>query len=149
MDFASTVVTVDRNGVFHVNQYQDAAVTLDGVRFEIAGNYPVGTTVTVRVSQPVKLAFRKPAWCPKMEVSSHGDVHTLVFDMNPRLVNRTIPDDPSAMENFYLHQTVQGLDASPMDLAALVESVTADQVVEIANGVELDAVYFLKGEDRE
>ncbi|MBQ3277282.1 MAG: insulinase family protein, partial [Oscillospiraceae bacterium] len=62
---------------------------------------------------------------------------------------RTIPDDPFAMENFYLHQTVQGLDASPMDLAALVETVTADQVVEIARGVELDAVYFLKGEDKE
>ncbi len=62
---------------------------------------------------------------------------------------RTIPDDPFAMENFYLHQTVQGLDASPMDLAALVESVTAEEVVEIARGVELDAVYFLKGEDWE
>ena len=62
---------------------------------------------------------------------------------------RTIPDDPFALENFYLRQTVQGLDASPMDLAALVESVTADEVVEIARGVELDAVYFLKGEDRE
>ena len=62
---------------------------------------------------------------------------------------RTIPDDPFAMENFYLQQTIQGLDASPLDLAALVETVTADQVVEIARGVELDAVYFLKGEDKE
>ena len=36
-----------------------------------------------------------------------------------------------------------------MDLEALVESVTADEVVEIARGVELDAVYFLKGEEQE
>jgi hypothetical protein len=77
-----------------VNLYQDATVTLDGVRFDISGNYPVGTTVTVRVSQPVKLAFRKPAWCPKMDVSQDGNAYTLAFDMNPRLVNRTIPDDP-------------------------------------------------------
>ena len=62
---------------------------------------------------------------------------------------RAVTDDPFSLENFYLRQTVQGLDASPMDLAALVETVTADQVAQIARGVELDAVYFLKGEDAE
>ena len=62
---------------------------------------------------------------------------------------RAVTDDPFSLENFYLRQTVQGLDASPMDLAALVETVTADQVAEIARGVELDAVYFLKGGSEE
>lgn len=60
---------------------------------------------------------------------------------------RTVSDSPGALESFYLSQAVKGLDASPMDMAALIEDVTVDQVVEIAGGVELDAVYFLKGED--
>jgi hypothetical protein len=36
-----------------------------------------------------------------------------------------------------------------MDMAALMEEVTAGQVTEIARGVELDAVYFLKGGSEE
>ena len=60
---------------------------------------------------------------------------------------RQYPDSPLGLEDFYLRQAVQGLDASPEDMAALVEDVTADQVADIARGVELDAVYFLKGED--
>ena len=31
----------------------------------------------------------------------------------------------------------------------LIEEVTAEQIIEIAKGVELDAVYFLKGEETE
>jgi len=62
---------------------------------------------------------------------------------------RAVEDSPLALEDFYLSQTIQGLDASPMDLAALVEDVTAEQITEIARGVELDAVYFLKGEEKE
>ena len=60
---------------------------------------------------------------------------------------RQYPDSPLGLEDFYLRQAVQGLDASPEDMAALVEDVTADQVADIARGVEMDAVYFLKGED--
>ena len=60
---------------------------------------------------------------------------------------RQYPDSPLGLEDFYLRQAVQGLDASPEDMAALVEDVTADQVADIARGVELDAVFFLKGED--
>ena len=62
---------------------------------------------------------------------------------------RTVPDSPAALEDFYLNQTIKGLDASPMDMAALMEEVTAGQVTEIARGVELDAVYFLKGGSEE
>lgn len=60
---------------------------------------------------------------------------------------RQYPDSPLGLEDFYLRQAVQGLDASPDDMAALVEDVTAEEVAAIARGVELDAVFFLKGED--
>ena len=89
MDVAEAAVTRDRKGTYHVNLYQDAAVTLDGVRLEVSGNYPVGSVVTVKVSDPkAKVAFRKPGWCRKMEVSRTDDGYRLVFDMNARIVDR-------------------------------------------------------------
>ena len=99
MDMASATVTVDARGVFHVNLYQNATATLDGVTFAISGNYPVGDTVTVRVSRPVEVVFRKPAWCPRLDVSRDGNVYTLRFDMTPRVIHRPIApaaeDEPS------------------------------------------------------
>ena len=87
MDFASTVVTVDKDGTFHVNQYQDATVTLDGVKFTICGGYPVEGKVQVSVSDASKkVVFRKPSWCPRMDVAEKAGVYTIAFDMNPRLV---------------------------------------------------------------
>lgn len=89
MDMAEGTVTRDRAGVFHVNFYQDAAATLDGVDFAISGNYPVGNVVTVKVSDPAaKIVFRTPAWCPKLDVAqSEKGVWRLTFDMNPRLLD--------------------------------------------------------------
>jgi len=97
MDMASAAVTRDRAGAFHVNLYQDATVELDGVRFEIAGGYPVSDRVTVKVSDPAaKVVFRKPAWCPSLTVTPASDKlsHSLVFDMNPRVVDRVLAHDP-------------------------------------------------------
>ena len=95
MDFASTVVTVDGNGVFHVNQYQDATVTLDGVKFTIRGGYPVEGRVTVSVSDASrKVVFRKPSWCPRMDVAEKAGVYAIDFDMNPRLVASAQVENP-------------------------------------------------------
>lgn len=62
---------------------------------------------------------------------------------------RTIEDSPAALEDFYLNQAIIGPDASPAELAALTESITAAEVVTIAKGVECDAIYFLRGEKEE
>ena len=94
MDIASVAVTRDRAGAWHVNLYQDATVTLDGVTFDISGNYPVDSRVTVRVTGGTspEVKFRTPGWCPKMEVTAArdvaGTVYTLDFDMNDRVVDR-------------------------------------------------------------
>ncbi|MBR4221579.1 MAG: hypothetical protein IKR81_10505, partial [Victivallales bacterium] len=80
----------DQDGTYQVNFYQDATATLDGVTFTIRGNYPVGDTVTVTVSSPdAKVRFRKPGWCPQMDVTQNGSVYTLHFDMAPRIVHRS------------------------------------------------------------
>ena len=89
MDMASAVVTRDQEGVFQVNFFQDATATLDGVTFQIRGNYPVENKVTVTVSDPAaKVRFRHPAWCPKMDIAETNGIYTLLFDMNPRIVER-------------------------------------------------------------
>ena len=58
---------------------------------------------------------------------------------------RALTDSPGALEDFYLSQTLLGLDWSPTELAELCEAVTKEDVLAIAGGVELDAVYFLHG----
>lgn len=58
---------------------------------------------------------------------------------------RAIMDTPAALEGFWLSQNLQGLDFDPMELAALTESVTRADVVDIARSVVCDSVYFLKG----
>ena len=63
MDMAEGTVTRDRAGVFHVNFYQDATATLDGVDFAVSGNYPVGNVVTVKASRhsPVRARWQGPS----------------------------------------------------------------------------------------
>lgn len=63
---------------------------------------------------------------------------------------RTIEDNPPSLENFYLDRAIIGPQCTPLELAALAETVTIDDVVSIAKGVECDALYFLRGtkEDR-
>ncbi|MGI5935740.1 MAG: EF-P 5-aminopentanol modification-associated protein YfmF [Oscillospiraceae bacterium] len=58
---------------------------------------------------------------------------------------RSAMDTPGALEDFWLSQNIDGLDYGPEELAALAEIVTRDEVVEVAKGVECDAVYFLRG----
>ena len=93
MDMAAATVAVDAKGVYHVNFYQDAEAAIDGVKFRISGNYPVGNRVKVTVEGAAdkQVVFRKPAWCPKMDVEKVADAYLLTFDMNPRIVERQLP----------------------------------------------------------
>jgi len=60
-------------------------------------------------------------------------------------------DSPVQLEDFYLSAILQGLDCTPDELAAMIEFVTKDDIVAIANGTECDTIYFMKGlpEDEE
>lgn len=110
MDMASATLTADRDGVVHVNFYQDAEAELDGVKISISGGYPVQNRVSVRVRsvKPTKVAFRHPDWCPQLWMNERGSkgadwviqevpagetVFTLVFDMPARIVDRPLPRD--------------------------------------------------------
>lgn len=62
---------------------------------------------------------------------------------------RTVSDDQSELEDFYLSRAIDGLDCSPAELAELAGEVTAEQVAELARGIECDAIYFLRGMKKE
>lgn len=59
---------------------------------------------------------------------------------------RGIEDSPGALENYYLFQTLCGLEYGPEEDAALCELVTKADVCAVARSVELDTVYYLEGE---
>ncbi|MCQ2390334.1 MAG: glycoside hydrolase family 127 protein [Kiritimatiellae bacterium] len=136
MDMCEGAITVDEAGVFHVNFYQDATVTLNGVKFAISGDYPKGNVVRVEASKPVKPVFRKPAWCPKMTVVEEveGCAWKLVFDMNPRIVDRVMADekasnDPSSAEFWMRRRFMDGKPQANADVGARYRLTPAAQVM--------------------
>lgn len=56
-------------------------------------------------------------------------------------------DEQGRQEEFWLGQTVAGLEESPEEVAARFESVTKEQVAQAAQKLELDTIYFLKGKE--
>lgn len=59
----------------------------------------------------------------------------------------TTMDAQSRLEDFWLGQAVAGLTEGPEALAQRVEQVTMEQVVAVAGKLELDTIYFLKGQE--
>lgn len=58
---------------------------------------------------------------------------------------RAAQDSPGALEEFFLSQTLKGLDYGPAELAGLCEMVSRKDVLAVCAGIELDSVYFLHG----
>lgn len=56
-------------------------------------------------------------------------------------------DDQGRQEEFWLGQAVAGLDTTIEELCAQFETVTAQQVAEAAQKLELDTIYFLNGKE--
>ncbi len=59
---------------------------------------------------------------------------------------RSAMDSQGELEGFWLGQALEGLDYGPMELAALTEDVSKQDVMDIANSVECDLIYFLSGD---
>lgn len=58
---------------------------------------------------------------------------------------RTGNDSPGRLDDYAIGQAVGGFHETMDDLAVRLRSVSMDQVVEAANTLQLDTVYFLKG----
>lgn len=62
---------------------------------------------------------------------------------------RAVQDSLGELEGFYLSQALDGLDYGPAELAALAEDVTKEDVQAIAESIECDLIYFLRGSGEE
>ena len=58
---------------------------------------------------------------------------------------RTGKDSPGRLDDYAIGQAIAGSSGTMEDLAECLRQVTLDQVVEAANTLTLDTVYFLKG----
>ncbi len=60
---------------------------------------------------------------------------------------RSTMDGQGRLEDYWLGQAASGLEEGPEELARRVSAVTAEQVSAVAQGLELDTIYFLKGRE--
>lgn len=86
----------------------------------------------------------------QLDAIRRGDITDEELESAKRAVAsdlRTIMDSQAGLEEYCLAYTLEGMDCLPDELAGLVELVTKQDVMDIAAGVECDAVYFLRGEE--
>ena len=84
----------------------------------------------------------------QLEAVRHGDISDEELTAAKSGVAsdlRSLMDSQGELEGFYLAEALDGTDCSPLELAELTEDVTKEDVAAIANSVECDLIYFLKG----
>ncbi len=59
---------------------------------------------------------------------------------------REIDDNPESIESWYLGRMLAGLDTTPSQTAEQIKSCTKEDVAEMAKGITIDTVYFMKPE---
>ena len=88
----------------------------------------------------------------QLEAVKNGDITDEELSTAIRSVAselRSAMDSQGELEGFWLSQAMEGLDYGPMELAELVEDVTKEDVMAIAQSIEPDLIYFLKGLEEE
>ena len=84
----------------------------------------------------------------QLEAVKRGEIEDWELEGSRRILIgacMAILDDQGRQEEFWLGQTAAGLEEEPKELAARLERVTRKQVAAVAQRLELDAIYFLKG----
>ncbi|MDR0861598.1 MAG: insulinase family protein [Oscillospiraceae bacterium] len=84
----------------------------------------------------------------QLEAMRRGEIEEWEFQFAKRAVVSGMVanlDSPGGIEGTYFDMIMKGLDCAPEELAQRAEAVTLQQVVDIANSVKLDSVYFLQG----
>ena len=99
-----------------------------------------------------KFDAAKAEICAQLEAVRRGEVDSDELTAAKKSVAsdlRAVTDSQYNLEGFYLANTIDGLDIEPGELAAAVECVELDAVVDIARSVVPDAVYYLRGSGEE
>ena len=99
-----------------------------------------------------KFGAAKDEICAQLEAIKCGEVtddELLAAKKSVASDLRATLDSQYNLEGFYLANTIDGLDFDPEELAEAVECVELQAVVDIANSVVGDAVYYLRGNGEE
>lgn len=99
-----------------------------------------------------KFGAAKAEICAQLEAIKRGEVtddELLAAKKSVASDLRATLDSQYNLEGFYLANTIDGLDFDPEELAEAVECVELQAVVDIANSVVGDAVYYLRGNGEE
>jgi predicted Zn-dependent peptidase len=86
----------------------------------------------------------------QLEAMKNGDISIEELENAKRSLKNAymqIYDSPSAMQAWTLNREISNNNDIPLEEAAKVENTTVEQIAELAKGITLDTVYFLKGED--
>ncbi|MCI8624460.1 MAG: insulinase family protein [Provencibacterium sp.] len=75
------------------------------------------------------------------------ELHNTVLAMNTGFA--ATGDSLHALESWYLTQILFGQEHSPDEERAVMQTITREEVIEAARGVELDSVYFLTSQGEE
>lgn len=95
-----------------------------------------------------KVDEAKSEMLAQLEAVKSGDISDEELEAARRSVASDLLaclDSQGELEGFYLANTIDGLEFSPDELAALVCDVSREDVIKIASSVVLDAEYFLRG----
>lgn len=95
-----------------------------------------------------KVDEAKSEMLAQLEAVKSGDISDEELEAARRSVASDLLaclDSQGELEGFYLANTIDGLEFSPDELAALVCDVNREDVIKIASSVVLDAEYFLRG----
>ncbi len=60
-----------------------------------------------------------------------------------------IPDEQDTQISYYFGQEFTGQMVTPEEYKKKIETITKDQVVQLAKNIKLHTIYFLKDEDKE
>ena len=60
---------------------------------------------------------------------------------------REIDDNPESVESWYTGRMLAGITTSPEETAEQIKTVTKEDIAEMARGITLDTVYFMKPEE--
>ena len=99
-----------------------------------------------------KFGAAKDEICAQLDAIKRGEVtadELLAAKKSVASDLRATLDSQYNLEGFYLANTIDGLDFDPEELAEAVECVELQAVVDIANSVVGDAVYYLRGNGEE
>ena len=86
----------------------------------------------------------------QLEAIRRGEIESWELEGSRRALigaYRATLDDQGRQEEFWLGQSVAGLEDGPEELARQLEDVTLEQVARSARRFQLDTIYFLKGKE--